>query len=385
MVKNASSKEIRSRLEGLLLETAKRKPLRHAVMAVECLHGSWRWSGAVGQASPEGAAMGPETPWFIASIDKLLHAVLVLRLCEQDRLHLETSIADLLPADLVRGLHCLGGRDYAPLITVRHLLSHTSGLADWLEEYPRGEPSVAERIFTEGDRAIGFAEIADYVRLKLQPHFPPQDRDELRPRVRYSDTNFILLIAIIESVTRRPLHEVLHDHFFQPLGMRHTFLPGFSRPQEGTPAGATLGAAGRPLDIPQLTTSFRGIYSTTGDMLLFLRSLLRGDGSSPAASWSIMQQRWNRFGFPRDRAALRAPGWPIEYGLGLMRFRLPRIFTPVQAMPAVLGHTGSTGCWIFYCPAHELLLCGNVSEVTAGALPFRLVPKLLRICAAAAW
>jgi hypothetical protein len=91
-----------------------------------------------------------------------------------------------------------------------------------------------------------------------------------------------------------------------------------------------------------------------------------------------MQQRWNRFGLPFDRAALRSPGWPIEYGLGIMRFRLPWIFTPLHPMPAVVGHTGSTGCWLFYCPERDLFLAGSVDEVTAGALPYRLVPRVLQ-------
>jgi CubicO group peptidase (beta-lactamase class C family) len=126
-----------------------------------------------------------------------------------------------------------------------------------------------------------------------------------------------------------------------------------------------------------LLRSIWGIYSTTADTVLFLRSLMTGEVFQKPATLTLMQ-RWNRFGLPFDRAALRSPGWPIEYGLGIMRFRVPRIFTPVHPMPAVLGHTGSTGCWLFYCPERELFLAGSVDEVTAGALPFRLVPRVLR-------
>jgi D-alanyl-D-alanine carboxypeptidase len=367
-----------SRLDALLRRTVAHKPIRHAVMAVESGDGSFRWSGAAGKASPDGPPMQPETPWCIASIDKLLHATLVLRLCERDRLSLDAALPTLLPPSLSHGLHRLGARDYTAQITVRHLLSHTSGLPDWLEDPPAGDRSVAERVFAEGDQAFALEEITSYVRHKLKPHFPPQDPAALPARVRYSDTNFLLLIAIIEAVTHQPLHEVMDELLFRPLGMRHTYLPGFCRPHDPTPDAASLHVEGRPLCIPQLTASFRGVYSTTADMLTFLRALLCGRVFERAGSWVTMQQRWNRFGVPFDRAALRAPGWPIEYGLGLMRFRLPRLFTPLRATPAVLGHTGSTGCWLFYCPERDLLLCGNVGEATAGALPFRLVPKLLR-------
>ena len=49
----------------------------------------------------------------------------------------------------------------------------------------------------------------------------------------------------------------------------------------------------------------------------FLRAL-HADPDGPLAT---MTARWHRFSLPRDRAALLTPGWPIEYGLGIMRFR----------------------------------------------------------------
>jgi D-alanyl-D-alanine carboxypeptidase len=64
-----------------------------------------------------------------------------------------------------------------------------------------------------------------------------------------------------------------------------------------------------------------------------------------------------------------------------MRFQLPRIFTPLRRIPAVIGHTGSTGTWLFHCPELDLLLCGTADQVTAPALPFRLVPKIVRLVA----
>jgi hypothetical protein len=76
---------------------------------------------------------------------------------------------------------------------------------------------------------------------------------------------------------------------------------------------------------------------------------------------------------------MRSPSWPIEYGFGIMRFRLPRVFTLMRPLPTALGHTGSTGCWLFYCPQWDMLLAGSVDEVTAGAVPYRIIPKILNI------
>lgn len=209
--------------------------------------------------------------------------------------------------------------------------------------------------------------------------FPPQDLKVKRPKARYSDTNFMLVIAIIEAVTGQPLHQVHQKMLFEPLGLRQTYFPGLSSPTSPTSEPMALRARGEPLRIPLLIKSVRGIYSTAADRMTFLRGLVNGEVFQSPETFSAMQSKWHRFGFPLDRAALRSQGWPIEYGTGLMRFRLPRIFTPAAPMPSVLGHTGSTGCWLFHCPKLDVFLTGSVDEVYAGAVPFRTVPKILRI------
>lgn len=123
--------------------------------------------------------------------------------------------------------------------------------------------------------------------------------------------------------------------------------------------------------------SFWGMYSTAEDTLTFLRAVTRNRIFERPTTFGLMQA-WHRFGLPLDRAALRSPQWPIEYGLGLMRFHVPRIVTPFGRVPPLIGHTGSTGSWLFHCPERDLLFAGTVDQATAGALPFRFVPKLLR-------
>ncbi len=364
------------RLERILRGLASRKPIQQAIAAVESRDGSFRWGGAVGE-NPDGTPVRQNAPFFIASIDKLLTTTVVLKLREAGRLDLDASLSTYLPPALTRGIHRLGGVDYSDRITLRHLLGHTSGLADWLEDRPRGGRSLFDRLVTDGDLALHMEDVAAIVRDELRPHFPPQDPSATRQKARYSDTNFMLLIAVIEEVMGQPLHEVHEEMLFRPLGLQHTSFAGRSRPLQPTPEPVALRSQGRPLHIPSMLRFVRGIYSTTADTLAFLRALVSAEVFEDPATLALMQQRWSRFGFPLDRAALRAPGWPVQYGLGIMRFRLPRIFTPLNAMPPVLGHTGSTGCWLFYCPQLDILLSGSVDEVTAGAVPFRVVPKIL--------
>lgn len=367
------------RLESLLDRLAARRPLRHAVMGVARGDGSAAWMGARGTAAPDAAPMRADTPWYIASIDKLFNAVITMRLVERGQVDLDAAIRTYLPDEMTTGLHRWGGVDHSDRITVRHLLSHTSGLADWLEDRPRGGQAMVDRILADGDRALTLEEMVRIAREELRPHFPPQDPASSRARVRYSDTNFILIAAIIERVASRPLHEVLHDELFAPLGLRRTFLPGLSEPADPVDQVAALSAGGRPLAIPKLLASFRGICSTVPDMLVLLGAIVRGDVFAGPATFEAMQRHWHRFGLPTDPAAWRAPSWPIEYGLGLMRFRLPRVLTPFSPVPAVVGHSGSTGTWLFYCPRWDLLLTGAVNEVTAVAVPYRVMPRILKI------
>jgi CubicO group peptidase (beta-lactamase class C family) len=374
-------------LQDLLAGLLSQKGVKHAVMAVETVDGSFRWGGAVGVATPDGRRMQETTPFFIASVDKLFTATVVLKLCERGDISLETPISGYLPDTLVSGIHRMGGIDYSGRITVRHLLTHTSGLPDWLEDRPKGGRSLFERLTDEGDMALSTEGLLRTVAEELVSHFPPQPSESRRKKARYCDTNFILLVAIIEAVTGQKLHQVHEELLFRPLKMRQTWLAGHSKPLDPAPEPAVLWAGDMPLEIPRLMRSTWGIYSTARDMLRLLRAVTTGAVFDHPSTPGLMQSDWRRFGLPLDAAALRSPSWPIEYGLGIMRFhdpflkflaRLPRLIRPMYPAPAVVGHSGSTGSWLFHCPDLDLLLSGTVDQAAAGSAPYRFMPKILK-------
>ncbi|MBK9167171.1 MAG: beta-lactamase family protein [Bryobacterales bacterium] len=363
--------DLESRLDSLVRNLATRRRIPHAVLAVENGDGSFQWTGAAGRAQPDGTPMRPETPYFIASIDKILTAALILKLSESDGVLLDAPFVDYLPGQLTQGLHRVGGEDRTGEITVRDLLGHTSGLADYIEDRPTGGRTLVDRLVEEGDFAWSLDEALETVRGRMKPHFPPGRG------LRYCDTNYLLLIAIIEAVTGQPLHRAYDEALFRPLDLRHTWLPGHSEPRETMPKPAVLWFRDQPVLMPSAHRSLWSVFSTAQDTVRILRGLIRGEVFDNPATFGIMRQRWRRFGFPLDMAALRAPSWPIEYGLGLMRFRIPRLFTPIRAIPSVFGHTGSTGTWLFYCEELDLFVAGGVSQATAGPVPFRFVPQVL--------
>jgi CubicO group peptidase (beta-lactamase class C family) len=374
--------DLRNQLHGLLRDLAAKRKVHHAIAAVERGDGSFRWVGSIGPARPGGLPIQADTPFFLASVTKLHIAAVVMKLWEAGQVDLAEPITAYLPRELTEGLHRLDGVDRTGSITVRHLLGHTSGLPDYLEERGRRARSLVEDVVEGGDRRWGIDEVVRIVRDELTPHFPPQGPTGERPKARYSDTNFRLLVAIIEQVTSSPIHDVFDELLFRPLGLQRTWLPGHPLPGSSeSPEPAALWFRDRPMDIPLAMASFGDLYSTADDTLRFLRALVHGAIFAEERTLSTMQSRWIRFGVPRDRAALRSPGWPIEYGLGMMRFRfrLPRVRTPGGDVPTLVGHSGSTGSWLFHCRQLDLLLSGTVDQATAGAVPFRFLPKLLRV------
>lgn len=365
------------RMERLLERLAGRRHVRHAVLGVATLGGEWSWSGATGAAHPDGTPMRADTPWFLASVTKLYITAVVLRLLEQGTIRLDEPIGTYLPDEFATGLHVRDGVDSTDRITVTHLLGHLSGLPDWLDERPAGERSFVDQVIEGEDRAWTFVEAVRWARDRLAPNFAPSDPAAPRARIRYSDTNFQVLMVMAENVVGRPMAEIYRELLFEPQELAHTWMPA-DVPAEPSARPATVWIGNRPLDDhPLALRSFADLYASVADVLRFGRALFGGQVFEQSATGELMGRRFRRFGPPRSAAAVRAPSWPIEYGLGLMRFDLPRLLAGGRRLPPLIGHTGSTGSWLWYCPTLGLLLAGTVDQATAAAVPFRVIPRYL--------
>jgi D-alanyl-D-alanine carboxypeptidase len=355
---------------------AARKDVRHALLAI-AEGGAAPRVFVSGPARPDGPPMAPDTPFFIASVTKLFIAAAVMQLVERGQVRLDAPIAEYLPGSLVAGLHRSRGADHGGRLTVDHLLRHQSGLPDWLEDRPKGGKALIDVLFEGNDRAFSIEDVVAVARDGLVPHFAPQDLQAPRARVRYSDTNYQLLMAIVEAVTGRALHEVYVERLFRPLGLLHTWLPGHA-PLAPSESPAAVFAGDREVDLPLTLASVRDLYSTGADLIAFLRALVTGAAFDDPDTGRAMRAGWRTFGFPLDPVALRQPNWPIEYARGTMRLQLPWFLDPRRRVPPIVGHTGSTGTWAFHCAEFDLYLAGTVDQATAGPVPFRFVPQLLR-------
>lgn len=366
---------VAERFQALLHGLVSKKYIPHAIAGVENGDGSFRWIGTAGDAHPDGTPMRVDTRFWTASVTKLYIAAVVLKLHESGHIRLNDSISAYLPQSLIGGIHRLGGVDYTDQITVHHLLGHTSGLPDYFVDAPEGK-TVTQAPLLETDRTLTIEYILEIVRDSLTPHFPPQKHDAKRKKAEYSDTNYQLLIEIVETVTGQSLSDAFGKMLYEPLGLTQTAHPGPA--SESLSECATIWVGDEPWNAPLIMNSCGDICSTVDELIRFMRALVRGELFDDPATVEIMMGDWNTFGFSLNPNRM---GWPIEYGLGMMRLRMPRIFTPMRALPAVVGHTGLSGSWLFYCPDLDVVLAGTVDQLTAGAVPFRFVPKLLPIIA----
>jgi len=212
----------------------------------------------------------------VGSTTKSYTAVLVMHLVAQGKIALDATVSRYLPGLLPDG----------NLITIRELLSHTSGLYDiaddpgFLAPYLQGNLGFA----WTPEQLVGFATARPLL-------FTPGSR------FSYSNTNYIVLGMLAERVGGEPYATLLHDDISAPLKLSHTSLPASNQPLPDVHGYVGLGAQGKsasatPIDSAALSPSFgwsaAGIRATAQDLADFYRGLFSGK-LVPAAQVDAME------------------------------------------------------------------------------------------------
>ncbi|MFF5127481.1 serine hydrolase domain-containing protein [Streptomyces syringium] len=239
------------------------------------------WHGTSGVADLRtGRPRLPDDRFRIGSLTKPFVATVVLQLAAEPRygLSIDDTVDTWLPG-LVRGNDNDGRR-----ITLRQLLQHTSGLYDYIRDDGFRDRFTGKAFFTH--RYDGAAP-EELVRIGLahKPKFAPGDGWS------YSNTNYILAGMVIEKATGNSYASEVEQRIIRPLGLRGTTVPGTSSTVPG-PHGRhysklyVADPAARIHDVTDFNPSVSGasgeMISTSRDLNVFIRALLRGELLPPA-------------------------------------------------------------------------------------------------------
>ncbi len=307
------------------------------------------WIGASGNLSKD-------QPYFIASTTKLFTTSIILRLKSLGALFLEDKISKYLDKSILHGLHVYQGKDYSEVLTIKHLLAHTSGLADYFQGKGANGKSLEDAIKNGDDQFWTFEQAIERTKA-IKPLFIPGTKN----KANYSDANFQLLGKIIETITNKSYSENCDELIIEPLGLLKTYL--YQDPTDKTPK--TLYYKANELNAPKAMTSFGcdgGIVSTSVDMLLFIEAFFSGK-LFPSKYINELQE-WNRIFFP------------MRSGIGLHLFKLPWIFNPTGAVPHFIGHSGLSGALAYYSPQENIYVVGTVNQVAHPDISFKTMIKL---------
>lgn len=253
------------------------------------------------------ASIDARTSFRLASVTKQLTATAVALLVRDGRLGYEDSLCDALP----------GFPAYGRAVTIRHLLTHTSGLPDYEQLMEEAEPG-GEHHWTP-DRQIRDDEVLGLLEKQTQGRFAPGSR------WAYSNSGYVVLGLIAARAAGRPFGDVLRERIFSPLGMTRTLAFERGKNQVADRAyGHTRGPAGfREADQSSTSATLGdgGVYScledlakwdealrtrallSAAEMKLALTPVRLDDGSEPF--WPAEPADDNLF-----------PGRPVSYGYG---------------------------------------------------------------------
>ncbi|MFC8225397.1 serine hydrolase domain-containing protein [Streptomyces sp. NPDC057287] len=290
----------------------------------EVRDGDQVWSAAAGVADvATGRPVTADMRHRVGSITKTFTAAAVLQQVEKGRIGLDTPIGRYLPS-LVPG-------ERGEAITVRMLINHTSGLAEYLPyAYPslKAFPVLADT----GPQSLDdhrFTRFQSTELIGMGVGAPAVGAPGGTPGV-YSNTNYLLLCELLEQVTSTTAEQYITRNVIERAGLRNTELP--TGPDIDGPHSrlyeAWFGMIDPPRDYSVYDMSWVGpsasLISTVHDLNRFFGMLLAGEIVSPS---SLAEMR-------RTVPVVSQEGRVIEYGLGLHPMEVP-------GRPTFWGHGGT--------------------------------------------
>jgi CubicO group peptidase (beta-lactamase class C family) len=331
---------------------------------------------------PERLAIARDTIFDLASLTKpLATATAVMQLAAEGAVDLDAPVAKYLPPAGERGKES---------VTIRQLLTHTSGLQPWRPFHE----VLLERERKKGERLLGTPAgkqaILERIYRSALVHEPGE-------AAVYGDLDFILLGALVEEVARQPLDEFCAARIFAPLGLSDT---RFVRVGDGDPerAGPRLSDPLRHRFAATESCPWRGrvlwgevhdpnawamggvaghagLFSTADDVMRYAEAVLavwHGRAVEPEVERALPRAWLQRFLTPEARPEGTAGTWVLGWD------------TPTPGAsssghhfsPRSVGHLGFTGTslWIDLEREAVVVMLTNRVHLVAKRSPFKLRP-----------
>ncbi|WP_417558344.1 serine hydrolase domain-containing protein [Mesoflavibacter zeaxanthinifaciens] len=300
-------------------------------------------------------------PFYTASITKLFTATAIGILKDQNKLNFEDKIAQYLPDSLVNNLHVLDGKDYSKDLTIAHLLQHTSGLPDYFtDETKDGSPNIINQLLMNPNKFWSAEELIQFSKKYMTPHFVPGEG------YHYTDTEYVLLALIIENVSDLALDEFFKQYIFQPLKMNSSYVNLKSSSIENKLPIVKFYASQYELSsLKSLSADWGGggLVSTTQDLITFLKAF--NNDAIVKKDTRLAMQNW----------VYETKG--MEYGFGIRKVSVDEL-TDTESDLELIGHSGATASFLWYCPQSDTYICGTLNQLEASKSAMILVCDILK-------
>ncbi len=364
--------KIDSCFDRLLANLAATDGVFNPIVRLETADSKLIWTGACGRARANSAApITPSYRFHTASVTKTMTAALILQLAEDGAFGIagvDVRLAELgiFASEIIERLHRRGGVSRGGAITLRHLLTHTSGLRDAMVDDASqiGGPapdSLIGRLFAGGDvtrrwepwdAARPTNADAGVINFFLAQGIGDAPLSAPGTAFHYSDTGFVILALVGEKVGGAPLHRLFRKRLFEPLGIAHTYLAyrddppnlGLRREPEcdSYAGGIAILSSGVNLSFDW---GGGGLVSSAADLTTFLRGLLSGRLYRKPSTLAAMTD-WI------VPPGLQAPRTGV--GLGIFRVAYPG--------GELVGHSGAWGAKMFRDIESGVMISGTSNQ-----------------------
>ena len=323
---------MREKIDGVLSEAVSDGAVPGVVAGVTNAEAELYLGGFGERVLGAGEEMTPDTVGWIASMTKAITGAAAMQLVEQGRLDLDAPASEVVPqladAAVLEGFGDDGKpRTRAPrrAITLRHLLTHTSGFS-----YEIWSGAIVRYQEATGTPGIITCENAALTTPLL---FDPGDGWDYGINIDWAG-------KMVETVSGRTLGQYLREHFFEPLGMNDTAFRITDSMRARLAKIHQRGEDGSlepqmELEIPQepeFEMGGGGLYGTVGDYLRFIRMILnrgRANGERVLRPETVDMMSRNQMGEirvcelktaipPLSNDAEFFPGTPKSWGLSFM-------------------------------------------------------------------